>query len=154
MDCNSEMQLDHHGRLAKVETEVQSVKNILTLISGLHETLIELTGDYKTTLAILQTQGEAIKANSEAQKALVEKVDNIEALMANKESISRLHDRLEKTNEEVETLKRAPEKKAYDLQQSINRAIVKMAIIFFGGVFGIGILVVYALLQFGFKLTP
>jgi hypothetical protein len=125
-DCTP-VQSKHTADLAVLNTKVNMLEKVFELSSNLHNTLVGMASDNQKILLRLEHQGESLDTLVTAIQKHEDRFDNIEIKMGTKDTIVRLHER-------VDELEKKDGQKAEKLLGQIKWLLVSLIIT---GVFGI-----------------
>ena len=125
-DCTS-IQAKHSGELATLKEKVNMLEKIFDLTSNLHNTLIGMASDNQKILLRLEHQGASLDLLVDAIQKHEERFDNIEINMGTKDTIIRIHER-------VDDLEKKDGKKAEKLLGQIKWLLISIIITGVAGV--------------------
>jgi len=100
--CSNELQLDHSERISKLESRTEVLSEIFKLTKDLHITLIQIASDNGKMLTAIETQGSALEKQGRVQEKMLEEMDTMREMMANKDSLTRVHTKIEELETDLE----------------------------------------------------
>lgn len=160
-ECRNDLQLDHSERLSKLEAKTDVLSEIFKLTKDLHITLIQIASDNGKMLTAIETQGSALEKQGRVQEKMLAEMDNMREMMANKDSLARVHTKIEElekgitsevdsVKEEIDVIKNKPAQDALEREiareKALKDAFGKLALQVIGA-----LAVAVALLYFGLK---
>ena len=132
MECSNDLQIEHSERISKLESKTETLSEIFKLTKDLHITLIQIASDNGKMLTAIETQGSALEKQGRVQEKMLEEMDNMREMMANKDSLARVHTKMEEleksienkvtgVKEEIDMVRNKPAQDALAREQSLKR---------------------------------